>query len=345
MNAIAARLGRIPVGGGFRQDDYWVWGSSVVRGPDGHYHMFASRIPRALPFHPGWMVASEIVRAEASVPEGPYTFREVVLPPRGAEYWDGRSTHNPRVLQAHGRYYLFYMGSTHPLPEPDPAGLTARGSAWSVVARANKRIGVAVSDDPRGPWRRCDAPALPTRPGTFYSFLTSNPTPAIGPDGACRLVFKARAYRGDVHGPMTIGLALSEDPCGPYRVLGDAPVIDFDRVGEVEDPCLWHDADGYHMLAKDQHGGITGERGAGVLLHSDDACDWRLDAEPKAYSRTVTWDDGTVEHLGNLERCSILRDADGRVSHLFFALWQGSEDFSRPSDRSVARNICLPLRD
>jgi len=42
-NNIYNRLGVAPLGGSFAQEDYWVWGSSVIRGDDGKYHMFVSR--------------------------------------------------------------------------------------------------------------------------------------------------------------------------------------------------------------------------------------------------------------------------------------------------------------
>ncbi|MEG2669703.1 MAG: glycosyl hydrolase family 43, partial [Oscillospiraceae bacterium] len=86
-----------PVGGGFEMEGYWVWCGSVVKGEDDNYHMFASRWSKKYPMHPGWLVASEVVRASSKTPEGPYVFQEVVLPARGAEYWDGRSTHNPHI--------------------------------------------------------------------------------------------------------------------------------------------------------------------------------------------------------------------------------------------------------
>src|SRR5262249_41603082 len=82
-------LGVVPRNGGFRMDGYWVWCGSVIKGDDGRYHMFASRWPKDITFHPGWMTSSEIVRAVADRPEGPYVFQQVVLPARGAEYWDG----------------------------------------------------------------------------------------------------------------------------------------------------------------------------------------------------------------------------------------------------------------
>lgn len=139
-NRLFHRLDKAPRTPAFASEGYWVWGSSIVKGDDGKYHMFVSRFPKKLPFHPGWMVASEIVHAVSDIPQGPYRFSDIALPARGAQYWDGRSTHNPRILKQNGKYYLIYMGSTHPFAEPTYAQLTL-DSPWCTVARANKRIG------------------------------------------------------------------------------------------------------------------------------------------------------------------------------------------------------------
>ena len=62
-NRLFHRLDKAPRTPAFASEGYWVWGSSIVKGDDGKYHMFVSRFPKKLPFHPGWMVASEIVHA------------------------------------------------------------------------------------------------------------------------------------------------------------------------------------------------------------------------------------------------------------------------------------------
>lgn len=69
--------------------------------------MFASRWPKSLPFHPGWMAASEVVHAVSETPEGPYRFSDVALGARGAQYWDRQSIHNPRVLKHKDTYVMF----------------------------------------------------------------------------------------------------------------------------------------------------------------------------------------------------------------------------------------------
>lgn len=83
------------------------------------------------------MVASEIVHAVSEIPQGPYRFSEVALPARGAQYWDGRSTHNPRILRQNGKYYLIYMGSTHPFADPTYEQLTLKSPGVPLPAPTN----------------------------------------------------------------------------------------------------------------------------------------------------------------------------------------------------------------
>ena len=150
QNELFHRLDKAPRTPAFECEGYWSLGSSVVKGEVGKYHMVVSRFPKSLPFHPGWMIASEVVHAVSDIPEGPYQFSDIALLARGAQYWDGRSTHNPRILKYKDKYYLIYMGSTHPFGEPTYDELTL-SSPWCIVGRVNKRIGLAVADSPYDP--------------------------------------------------------------------------------------------------------------------------------------------------------------------------------------------------
>ncbi|MDF2937403.1 MAG: glycosyl hydrolase family 43 [Paenibacillaceae bacterium] len=324
LNNLGERLLPAPRNGGFRLDDYWVWCGSAVQGEDGRFHLFASRWPKWLPMHPGWLTSSEIVRASADRPEGPYVLEEVVLKPRGAEYWDGRSTHNPHIVKHGDIYILYYMGSTHPLPEPVPGEVLDLEDPRVIVARANKRVGIAVSTSVFGPWERMDAPILPTRPRRFDSFLTSNPAPCVRGDGSALLIYKARRYEGQVHGKMTIGVASAEHYPGPYRVLSEEPV--FPPEFHIEDPFIRHTGHGYELIAKDMEGNLCGEKHGGIHAVSPDGLHWRLSDSPKSYSRTIRWDDGTVQTMGNLERPFILFQ-NGKPTHLFAAVANGPGGF------------------
>lgn len=339
-NPIFSRLDAAPRGGGFSMKGYWVWCGSAVKGDDNKYHLFASRWPDSLVFHPGWMVASEVVHAVADRPEGPYTFSDVALPARGAQYWDGRATHNPQIVKHKGQYILFYMGSTHPFSDPPAKELTL-SSYWCIAARNNKRVGVAVSNSPYGPWKRLDQPVLPVKPNTFYSFLTSNPTAVVHEDGSVLIMFKGRGHKGNTHSHMSLGVAKAPSIYGPYKVLNnDQPIFSVDTQGEAEDPFMWKDAAGYHIIFKDQVAKFTGEKGGGVLAHSKDGVKWVIDKDPKAYSRTVAWNDGKTDMQGQLERPFILFE-NQKPAYLFFATMDGPGGFN---NATRSWNMVIPFK-
>lgn len=340
-NEIFGNLGKASRAPSMQMEKYWVWGSSIVRDKTGKYHIYASRFPKSLPFHPGWMVASEIIHGTANVPQGPYTFSDVALPARGAQYWDGRSTHNPRILFFKDKYYLIYMGSTHPFEEPTYDQLTL-DSKWCIVARSNKRVGLAVSDSPYGPWKRLNEPILKTKPNTFYSFLTSNPSPMVQSDGSVMMIFKGRAHTTDgKYSDMALGMAYAPNINGPYRVLNnDKPIFNVEEQGEAEDPFLWKDKRGYHAIFKDHVAKFTGERGGGVLAHSKDGIKWIMDKDPKAYSKTVAYEDGKIELQGQLERPFIFFE-NGKPAYLFFATMDGPGGFE---NATKSWNMVIPFK-
>lgn len=345
-NELLRRIGKVPRNGGFSMDDYWVWGSAVVKGDDGRYHMYASRWSKKKPFFTTWVTDCEIVHAVADSAAGPYVFSDVALGKRGAQYWDGQSAHNPKIVRHGDKYILYYMGSTHPF-EPFPDGTDPNRSGRHMIAgRSNKRVGIAVADNPYGPWERFDDPILKTKPNTFYSYLTSNPSPVVHEDGSALLMFKARAYedyalnnRG--FGDMTIGIAKADHYMGLYTVVNTEPVFGPNKTGVIEDPSVWRDAGGYHMIAKDMGDSICGEFHAGILCHSNDGLDWRLDAEPLAYSKNIVWDDGSPDFLGQMERPFVLVE-DGRATTLFFAVMDGPGGFDNGTH---SWNVAIPLTD
>jgi hypothetical protein len=299
--AFIERLLPAPVNGGFGLNDYWVWCGSVIRGDDGRCHMFASRWSQRYPFFEGYVIESEIVRAEADTPEGPYTFHEVVLPPRGAHFWDGRMTHNPTIHKVGDTYLLFYIGATYAGPKPDPAQVVPPGSAVHDECYQNIRIGLASAPSPLGPWQRQDTPILQPRPGKWDAKIVTNPAACCLPDGQIFLYYRSNTPDG-----LRIGLARARNWHSPFERLTDEPVLHFENGCHVEDPFVWYTRDGFQMIAKDMTGGLTGEVHAGVHATSPDGIHWQVLDPPKAYSRRVTWDDGRVTQQGALERPQLL---------------------------------------
>ena len=224
-----------------------VWGGSAIRGPDSLFHMFASRWDERLG-HGAWVMSSEVVHGTSPSPLGPFEFRAVVLPRRGPAYWDGMATHNPTVHWDPSRreYALFYTGITYSFPPPEPAaGLFANRSAYE-LAWNSKRIGVAFSRTLDGPWRRLDAPVLPTSPaGAWDAGITSNAAPYVAADGSVTLFYKSiacgypeRNLRKGVR--FHIGAARAPTAAGPYTRVGSAPILVWGAVPLVaEDPFAW----------------------------------------------------------------------------------------------------------
>ena len=57
-----------------------------------------------------------------------------------------------------------YIGSTHPFTEVKHGENITIQDPRVIVARSNKRIGVAVADQITGPWERFPEPVLSVRP-------------------------------------------------------------------------------------------------------------------------------------------------------------------------------------
>ncbi|GGE02536.1 hypothetical protein [Paenibacillus nasutitermitis] len=143
---------------------------------------------------------------------------------------------------------------------------------------------------------------------------------------------------------LRLGIAIAERPEGPYRRLQTDTILQFDNPDfHVEDPFIWH-ADGlFHMLVKDDFknnsGGLTGEWGAGIYATSKKCIQWHVHPSPKAYSRTIMWDDGTTSCPANLERPNLLFH-NGKPTHLFLATGNGPAPYTFEDE---TWNMVIPL--
>ncbi|MBN1247982.1 MAG: glycoside hydrolase family protein [Anaerolineae bacterium] len=346
-NPFAGRLGRARVS--FQLPDQVVWGASVIQGDDGRYHMFASVWPAN---RGSWVTDSVVVLASADRPEGPYHYEMDVLPPRGRDHWDGMMSHNPSIQRHNGTYYLFYTGTTYTQPRPT-APLSPHEDPIYKEAWDNKRIGVAMAEHPRGPWHRLDKPIIEPRPGNWDAVITSNAAPVIHTDGSVTLIYKSTdtSHPGPDTPPLerpfwqtlTIGAAKAKSPEGPYVRVGDHDgLIHIEGEPRVtEDAYAWFTDGWYHMVVKTFDTSMIDEANAGVYVVSRDASDWAFPVGgPKAYSRTVTWEDGTTTELQRLERPQVLLQ-DGRPAYLFLSARFPSD---RPApNNGIPFNVVIPV--
>jgi len=281
---IIERLQPAPKDAGFRMEGYFVWGGSLIKVGD-RYHLFASRWPKATRFPQGYRDHSEIVRATASTPLGPYTFQEVVVAGRGGSWWDGKMCHNPKIVRAGDTYVLYYIGSAV------GSGLRKCGYAWS------KSIA--------GPWNRCDQP-LP------FGEDHNNPAPYVHDDGRVLIAFRDRE--------LNMFVATADAFNGTYKIVSK-DLFPF----RVEDPDLYFAHGRYHMIAEDNAGGLTGAVRHGAHLISTDGHQWTPADPVKVYDHTLRWTDGTSTHAERRERPELFnanakRKGNGDPTHLLTAV-------------------------
>ena len=342
-NAFINKLEPAPVDGGFRMEEYWVWGGSPIQGEDGMYHLFVSRWKKDMPFYIGYVFQSEVVRAVAEKPEGPYEFAEVVLEKRGPEYWDGMMTHNPTIRKYGDSYLLFYIGATYDFPKPK-IPVTQHDSLntadqWALRNKVYNtiRIGMATSNSVYGPWQRLDKPVLDIRPDKWDNSVVTNPAPFIGKNGEIFLI-----YRFNTHEGLRLGIAKADSLGAPFLRISDEPIFHFDDKRFCEDPFVWWNGEQYEVIMKDLTGNITGEWHAGVHGYSQNGIDWEIADPPKAYSRTIGWTNGDTTTQGSFERPQLLLNEKGQPTHLFAATADGPGGF-----RNATETWCMvvPLKE
>ncbi len=319
-----------PISGCFSHPDYFIWCGSAVRGEDGLYHLFYSRWLRQYGFA-AWVTHSEIARATSPSAFGPYEHQEVVLPARGAEFWDGLCTHNPTIQHFAGRYYLYYMGNTGD-------GVNLPGLNWT--HRNNQRIGVAVADRPEGPWRRFNEPLIAPTPGFPDALCMANPSVTGRPEGGYLMVYKGVDNQRPLPfgGPVRHFVALADRPEGPFTKQPGAIFTANEVPFPAEDPFVWSESGKYFAIVKDMGGFFTGQGRSLALFESTDGLDWQLSAHALVSTTEVLWEEGHRQKLHALERPQLLLEHGRPVALLCAA----SIDIDAADSQTF--NVQIPLR-
>ncbi|MHC4506280.1 MAG: glycoside hydrolase family protein [Planctomycetota bacterium] len=275
---IIHRLLPIPRDSGFRLNGHFVWCGSLIRVGD-LYHLFASRWPEGAgdPGDPvgildGYRRHSEIVRATADNPLGPYVFRQLVLAGRGEPYWDGKSCHGPKIVRSGGAFVLYYQG-------------IACGSSL-------RKIGYARADQIEGPWQRSDR-EIPLTDDA------NNPAPCVRPDGSVLLAYRTRE--------LVVNVARADAVDGEYATVAEDVFPD----GMLEDPDLYFAGGQYHMIVEDNQGVLTGSVRHGGHLVSADGVRWKPHDSAEAYTHHLEWTDGTSVTATRRERPDMFNDEEG----------------------------------
>ncbi len=286
----------------FTMPGWLVWCGSIIHDDAGLYWLFFSCWPAGLG-HQGWVTSSLIGCASAASPLGPFTFQKFVLAGSGiAGRWDRDVTHNPVIVRDHGLYYLFYMGNY------------GDGTYWD--HRNHQRIGVAVADHPLGPWKRNDRPLIDIDPGfcedagfrePIGTLMVSNPSVTQVSDGRWFMIYKAVGNGPLPKGGRVIcGIAVANQPDGPYIKHPHPIMVNPENDWSVEDPFIWCQDNQFYALVKDFQGYFTGRGQSTIALFlSSDGLDWQPAEDCFVMTREVRWEDGSCQPVTALERPQI----------------------------------------
>lgn len=288
---LAERIQPVAEGTGFAMDGYFVWCGSAIKVGD-EYHLFASRWPVATKFPEGYREHSEIVRAVASRPEGPYQFAQVVIGRREPDKWDSGMAHNPAIYRVGDTFVLFYNAS-------------AAGSRY-------RQIGIATAPRITGPWTRRDRPLDLGMAGD-----ANNPAACFEPDGRVRLFWRTVNLR--------VCISVADSFEGPYTVANDGVW----PTARLEDFFCFKHGDTYHVICEDNAGSVTGhERWGAHLMSADGIGGWRPAPDAAAYDHTIRWTDGTEFNPVRRERPWLLSE-NGQITHLFTAVFDGERTWNQ----------------
>ncbi|WP_243456850.1 alpha-L-fucosidase [Polaribacter batillariae] len=302
----------------FKTEGYYNWGTSIIKGKDGKYHMFYARWKKEYGFL-SWLTHSEIAHATSKSPLGPWKFKETVLQGARKNRWDAITAHNPKIKYFDGKYYLYYIATNFgdkPFTEEElieTARTGYRHPNWNIL-RVNQRTGVAVSNSINGPWKLLDKPLI--EPSGPITTLTVNPAIDKGKDGRYYLIVKGdkpnekRFIRNQA-------IAISNSPLGPFEIQ-EKPVIDYI---DTEDMSMWYDS------SRDRFYGVFHAHGFIGMVTSKDGIHWKKANEYVLMPKKVKMADGSELIPDRLERPFVYQE-NGKPKVLSLTVKKGDESYS-----------------
>jgi len=291
--------------------------------------MFYSRWPQETSMA-GWLTHSEIALATASNAAGPFTYQSTVFKGADNTAWDGGMVHSPQILEYQDKYYLYYTASPK---KPDDL----QDADAKQFLKDNRRLGVAIADQPQGPWQRLDEPLIQTQSaGTLDSLAKANPAILEKPDGSFLLIYKGIKQEAD-HQNISLLAATSQHPLGPFEA-SDKAILD--NSVHIEDPDIWYQDNSYYMIAHDVTGHYSkaSDGRSLALFRSPNGFDWQATNHPLASRRQIKWADDTITYFQRFERPHILVE-DGKASMVYVAVKEASSSEAE----TLAFNVAVPL--
>ena len=254
------------------------WGTSVVQGNDGLFHLYACQWPvnnsfRAWGFYK-WDQESLVNYYTSTSPKGPYRFINTVIGSRpGGDrdgVWNRYTAHNPEVKKINEHYVMTYIS----YPEIDDT--------------PNAKIGMKIAKHPEGPWRDIgengmvmqksakkelpsfeslrgtDNPSLVFYLGKYYLFFMYNPGPKDN---------------------TTLGVAVADSISGPY-IEQVSPALVPGAEKKVEDICAFINNGTLAAVMCDNFGIVTPNGGIYCEL---DKTEFELSENISMVIKSIAW--------------------------------------------------------
>jgi predicted GH43/DUF377 family glycosyl hydrolase len=202
---------------------------------DGIYYVYYTKVIGRAPGYWGdiWVASSN---------DKGYTWKEerqvVGLGQKGT--FDSQAVFTPNIIRSNGKYYLFYTG-VKPTPGRSD-GEFENNSTTDITA-----LGLAVSDNPTGPFERHSTePILEVSedPEKFDSFRIDDAS-LLFKEGKYLLYYKGRSRSHNESGPShtQMGVAFANKPEGPYKKHPN-PLLD-----KSHEVLIWKQGSGVAALA------------------------------------------------------------------------------------------------
>jgi hypothetical protein len=185
------------------------WDGTIIKGPDGKYHLFASRWDQAKG-HNGWWTSCAVEAVSDNL-IGPYVDQGLCWPDN-----EGGKGHNVSALLLPDGRYAVVISETRP------------GTVF-------------VSKSPEGPWQELGLIQVATNEFSPFGRM-SNTSMMVRPDGSFEIVPRSGAILLSTNG--VLGPYVVQGP-GIYPAIAGLPQHDRDH---LEDPVIWFSGGLYHII-------------------------------------------------------------------------------------------------
>jgi len=292
---------------------FYYWDGTVIRAPDGTYHLFADRWAGSQGFNPGWTGSDPIHAVGGTSALGPYTDKGFAY--SNASFGsDPHHGHNSQVVTLLNGTYAMIVSEVVPFTIFTASSLDG---PWTPCS-GSPGSGLSVPSGFGGNTNYASNVSLVVRPDGNVEIIQRHGLIALSTSGICG-PYKAQqpttTYPSSEAIPSQFSASIypnkqtHSDPMGPSTVESTYTL--------AEDPVIWFSGGQYHVLYD-----YPDDRVGYHLTSSDGIHDWTdqgLAYDPRYAQQIFSYTDGTVDHWYKMERPNVLVE-NGLVTHVTFAV-------------------------